>query len=246
VYAHTAECDVAHDGGLSRPSYWRLDEKMLEDPKVLGHNEESSAYVTQMGTKLLQATIGSAVVGRCVRVEDENLWQKYATRRAAVRNKGVPRFAEKQPETLGLLQFSAKTTLDRSVNEVWLFHGTSEEAARAIGSSSFRLPGHPGLLGKGLYFAEWAAKSDGYSKKNDKGEKVMMLCRVILGQTLRLPDGQADHDAENLINGTSNDSLLGMPAPNGTSLCPCKGAREFLVYDNSLVYPEYIMFYKSS
>lgn len=38
--------------------------------------------------------------------------------------------------------------------KVWLFHGTSEEAAHSIAKSDFRMPSSAGLFGKGLYFAD--------------------------------------------------------------------------------------------
>jgi hypothetical protein len=209
------------------------DTWMIETVTPAGktHNEEESAYVTEMGTKLLQKTLPRARVLRTVRIEDDNLWKKYAARRAAVRKKNVPPFGGAPPETLALLDYSAKKTLDRSVNEAWFFHGTSEDAARSIGTSDFRLPGHGGLFGKGLYFADAAAKSNGYSHANSSGEKIMMLCRVILGKTLQVAG--TDRHGEDRIAGTDYDSLQGKT-----------NYREFLVYDNALVYPEYIMFYK--
>jgi hypothetical protein len=191
-----------------------------------------------MGTDLLQASMPSVSVRRCVRVEDKSLWIKYAQRRAAVRAKNPPSFKEKQPETLDHIDYSANTTLDKSVNEVWLFHGTSEDAAKAIASTDFRLPGGAGNFGKGLYFAEKAAKSNDYARANSAGEKVMMLCRVILGNIYKMSG--TDQQAEKKVLGTNYDSLIGI-SPSWVSM---PGAREFLVYDNSLCYPEYIMFYK--
>merc|ERR1712117_218900 len=45
---------------------------------------------------------------------------------------------EIKPETSEHIEFSANTTLDHFVNEVWVFHGTSEEAAKAMAQSNFR------------------------------------------------------------------------------------------------------------
>jgi hypothetical protein len=233
IFGHDAVCDVRCNDGTARPWYWRLTEK---EP----HREDESQYVVDMGTKLMQATMPSVSVRRCIRNEDTALWDKYAARRARVRQKRVPPFAHVGglPETLRLIDFSANTTLDRSVNEVWLFHGTSEEAALAIAKSDFRLPSGSGNFGKGLYFAEKAEKSDNYAKANSSGEKVMMLCRVILGNMYEMAG--TDNKAENKVLGTDYDSLLGI-SPSWVKL---PGAREFLVYETDLVYPEYIMFYK--
>ena len=57
-----------------------------------------------------------------------------------------------------------------------MFHGTSEDAAKAIANSDFRMPSHAGNFGKGLYFADEAKKSDGYAKANSDGSPSQ--CRV--------------------------------------------------------------------
>ena len=44
-------------------------------------------------------------------------------------------------------------------SQAWLFHGTSEAAAKDIAKSNFMLPQHAGLFGKGAYFAEPADAS---------------------------------------------------------------------------------------
>jgi hypothetical protein len=108
----------------------------------------------------------------------------------------------------------------------------------AIAKTDFRLPSGTGNFGKGLYFAEKALKSDSYAKANKDGEKVMMLCRVILGNQLKMAG--TDSAAEKRVLGTDYQSLLGI-SPTWVKM---SGAREFLVYENTLVYPEYIMFYK--
>lgn len=121
------------------------------------------------------------------------------------------------------------------MNEVWLFHGTSDTAAQAIAKSNFSLPTRAGNFGKGAYFAEAAVKSCSYAKKVESGEhagcQVMMLCRVVLGNVRHVSG--CDQAAERLVVNSGYDSVLGRT-----------DHREFLVYDVSQIYPEYIMFYK--
>merc|ERR1712151_1100211 len=136
----------------------------------------------------------------------------------------------KEPETNELLGFSAGTTLDSSVHEAWLFHGTSEEAAFSIAQADFRLPHSTGHFGKGLYFAEKASKSHPYSEENSDGYRVMLLCRVVLGNLLAI-EGTDEQGEERMKDGYN--SLLGKT-----------DAREFVIYDISQAYPEYIMYYK--
>merc|ERR1719382_4439 len=67
--------------------------------------------------------------------------------------------------------------LDPEVNEVWLFHGTTREAAQGIAENDFRLDltgSNAGTLyGKGIYLAENATKSDEYGEgpKGPAGEE---------------------------------------------------------------------------
>ena len=61
--------------------------------------------------------------------------------------------------------------------------------------------------------------------------KVMMLCRVILGNILKISG--TDQKAENRVLGTNYDSLIGI-SPSWVSM---PGAREFLAvffYDSEL------------
>eukprot|EP00435_Cladocopium_sp_Y103_P051374 s82_g15.t3 len=59
-----------------------------------------------------------------------------------------------------------------------------------------------------------------------------MLCRVVLGHVLRLPS--TDFKAHETIRGTEYTSVLG---------CADGSNQEFVVFDVTQVYPEYIMFY---
>jgi len=214
--------------------------------------------VQAMGTKLIQKTLPNYEVKSCIRCENGKLWREYAKKRKLIRDRGGIQALKDignhlgykgtsstsgEPETNALLEFSALTTLDKSVNEVWLFHGTSQEAAKAIAQSDFRLPGSGGNFGKGLYFAERACKSHYYSKQNSEGFYVMMLCRVVLGKVVEMNSGERDYTAENRIIGKPHlDSVLGNANPARSD---GHNAREFLVYEPSQVYPEYIMYYKA-
>ena len=86
-------------------------------------------------------------------------------KRAEIRARS-PEQLDLQPECYSQLSVSALSTLDKTVNEVWLFHGTSEEAAKSISTGLFRLPSSGGRFGKGVYFADRASKSHGYSSAN--------------------------------------------------------------------------------
>ncbi|CAJ1452892.1 unnamed protein product [Effrenium voratum] len=138
-----------------------------------------------------------------------------------IRERGV-RKADIQPETAESIQFSANTTLDHGVNEVWLLHGTSEEAAK-------------GCFGTGVYFADDAKKSNQYAKgRTEDNCKIMLLCRVILGNVMVLPKGQ-DRTADRFAEDPHVDAILGTT-----------DTREFVVYDTAQIYPEYILHYQEA
>lgn len=145
---------------------------------------------------------------------------------------------EIKPITSEHIDFSANTTLDHFVNEVWVFHGTSEAAAKGIAQSNFRLPDSPGCFGKGAYFAEAAIKSNQYAKTVDEGDRVgsrvMLLCRVTLGNVYHIEHG-SNREAERLVDDPDFDSVVGI----------AHKYREFLVYDVTQIYPEYVFYFKS-
>ncbi|CAJ1400274.1 unnamed protein product [Effrenium voratum] len=171
---HDIDCDIRANDAVCPPWYWKA---AAEWPGSF-HEEVGGEYVKEMGTKILRRRLPEWRVLRCERIE--------VRRKPRIRERGV-RKADIQPETAESIQFSANTTLDHGVNEVWLLHGTSEEAAK-------------GCFGTGVYFADDAKKSNQYAKgRTEDNCKIMLLCRVILGNVMVLPKGQdrtADRFAE--------------------------------------------------
>lgn len=189
----------------------------------------------KMGTKLLQVALPDFEVIQCDRVEDAVLWARYVVKRAGIRERAV-KIEDVSPATSKHIDFSANTTLDHDVNEVWLFHGTDANAARAIARSSFILPKGPGgLFGPGAYFADASSKSHEYAGDGDlPGSKVMLLCRVTLG-CIKQVDGPDRRARSAVLQDPNVDSILGNT-----------GHREFIVYDTAQIYPEYILHYKKA
>eukprot|EP00928_Gymnodinium_smaydae_P050924 TRINITY_DN34459_c0_g1_i1.p2 TRINITY_DN34459_c0_g1~~TRINITY_DN34459_c0_g1_i1.p2 ORF type:complete len:274 (-),score=61.76 TRINITY_DN34459_c0_g1_i1:100-921(-) len=224
---HDIACDIATNEAVCPPWYWKSYASWPEPFR----EECGGEYVRQMGTKILQRRLPDREVVRCVRVEDAVLWNLYAAKRAQIRERAVS-IEDLKPEINESLPFSAKTTLDGSVNEVWLLHGTSEEASKAIAKSSF-IGSTGGCFGTGAYFADEAQKSNQYAKgQTEDGCKVMLLCRVVLGNVMRLEKGQ-DRTADRYADDPNIDSVLGFT-----------DSREFVIYDMAQIYPEYIMHYK--
>jgi len=136
--------------------------------------------------------------------------------------------------------------LETAINEVWLFHGTKPIAADGITSNDFRLDlagsSKGSLYGRGIYLAENSSKADEYSKADKKtGLYTMLLCRVTLGQMFYsdavLPDARACEEA--CLKGEYHSVLGDRKACRGTF-------REFAVFDEDQVYPNYIVSYRRS
>jgi hypothetical protein len=106
---------------------------------------------------------------KILQVQSDTLWQNYSFQRVRIT---LDKRAEQCELTNHLKKYPLKTVLvDSSVNEVYLFHGTTREIAETIASKGFdtrlgcqlvtnRLPN--GMFGSAVYFAESFSKSNQY------------------------------------------------------------------------------------
>jgi len=132
--------------------------------------------------------------------------------------------------------------LDADANCMWLFHGTSPEAGQSICAGNLLINnGSKGgkLYGRGIYLAEACSKSDEYSVENEDGLRCMLICRTTLGNVLY--NDEVNPNVESLvqlcITGPFH-SVLGDPERS------CGRFREFVVYEDSQVYPEFMLWYR--
>jgi poly [ADP-ribose] polymerase 10/14/15 len=73
-----------------------------------------------------------------------------------------------------------------SINEMYAFHGTTEDSVNGIVKFGFKYRFNSRCIyGKGNYFAKNASYSidSSYSRPNKAGEKFLFVCRVCVGQT---------------------------------------------------------------
>jgi hypothetical protein len=156
--------------------------------------------------------------------------------------------------------------LDEQVNESWLFHGTTGQAAQGIAENDFRLDlsgSNAGTLyGRGIYLAENASKSDEYGEgpKGPAGEQMEMgfegprpppgpppplvrksfilLCRSLLGRVNYNDERMPDADnlQRSCLSGEYHSVIGDRLKLNGTF-------REIIVYDGDYAYPEYVVEY---
>jgi len=136
-------------------------------------------------------------------------------------------------------------SLRKELNEYYLFHGTSSASAEAITDKTFdlKLSGSAfgSLFGAGIYFAESSMKADEYGIVDDRGYYAMLLSRVVLGAVNYVddldPSTRAKELQESCTSGTY-DSIIGDREKVR------KTFREFVVFDNHQIYPEYIILYR--
>jgi len=132
--------------------------------------------------------------------------------------------------------------IDATINEWYLYHGTSNSAARNICAHDFkmRLAGSSTgtLYGRGAYLAESITKADEYSKKEDDCYTVL-LCRVLGGRVRYTNERQPDPEAltKDCVEGPFDCILGDRKKVSGTY-------REFIIFDTENVYPEYILKYQ--
>lgn len=134
--------------------------------------------------------------------------------------------------------------IETVVNEAILFHGTKAIAAEKITSDDFRidLAGTSAgtLYGRGIYLAENCTKADEYSQPDPAtGLYTMLLCRATLGQLLYTAEVNPDpRNCEQACLRGAFHSVLG-------DRKACRGTyREFVVFDEDQVYPNYVVRYR--
>jgi len=166
---------------------------------------------------------------------------------------GVFKFPGKAPLTGGWVSSEAAAAgldfaLREDVNEAMLFHGTSSAAAEAITREDFRLKlsgSNAGtLFGRGIYLAECVSKSDEYTEEV-AGVRTILVCRATLGRVLytdapspNVDDLEQRCGYEQAPGEGQYDSVLGDREK-------CSGTyREFIVYDDDFVYPDFIVKYR--
>jgi hypothetical protein len=139
-----------------------------------------------------------------------------------------------------------KNPLDSTINEHYLWHGTTPNAAAKITDAEFDLKlagrAYGCLFGPGIYFAESSMKADEYTRADKRGWMPLILCRVVLGNLKYCDAPDPTKKAKELEAackpGAGFHSILGdREKVRGTF-------REFIVFDNHQVYPEYIVWYE--
>ncbi|XP_010286854.1 PREDICTED: poly [ADP-ribose] polymerase 12, partial [Phaethon lepturus] len=158
-----------------------------------------------------QRTMPKTIIKRIHRVQNPSLWELYQWQKEQMQ----------------------KSNGRKTVDERFLFHGTSKKYIDAICQQNFdwRICGlHGTVYGKGSYFARDASYSDNYCRE-DSYTKTMFLARVLVGEfTL----GNSSYVRPPLKdNGNFYDSCVNS----------CSNPSIFVVFEKQQIYPEYLIVY---
>ena len=213
--------------------------------------QETAVHPEGCGAK--PSPLSGLRVTRVMRVENQDLWHLYSCRREKVRAGGsVPRIDGLVRKPAWAVETGSPTgpgsPLQGGVNELWLFHGTSEEAMHAIVHDGFdaRIARLDGLYGAGSYFADCSCKSHQHASFyiTPAGERVVLACRVTMGWP-HIPDGQLKNCRRPPSNPGAGprrifDSVF---AQAGKANSGQQKHHECVVYDTHQAYPEYVIYY---
>eukprot|EP01135_Chromosphaera_perkinsii_P010150 Nk52_evm16s2039 gene=Nk52_evmTU16s2039 len=190
------------------------------------------------------------------RNQNMHLWQVYAANRNAIQERLKMDVGSENGMSIPL--GIPMPCLDGLSQEFFLFHGSCSRNTDAIivqGLDNRVTSEHGKMFGKGIYFAENSSKSNqyadcsfcGYDNCNGcvDGVFVMFLCRVVLGEPYITsqkivnlerppPKPSGGYGLYDSVFGESQEHI-----PDSALKY-----REFVVYNQFQVYPEYIIYYK--
>jgi len=186
------------------------------------------------------------------RIEDSVMWNRYANKRqqmCANREKGFTNLAEMkgsgQAKTMTSISQFLRSRLNPALNETFLLHGTKPTGAMGIREDGFdlsRAGSNVGtMFGNGVYLAEASSKMDEYAQCDDSGMfpdmYACLFCRVSLGEIFRITESNIPAIDEAMASG-EYDSVM------GDREAVVKTYREFVVFDQAAIYPEYVLLFK--
>jgi hypothetical protein len=214
------------------------------------------------------------------RIENHDLFAKYAVEKQHLQSSiATLRQQRVAPVNLRLRdgfwkatrQLPGADSLDRTVNEVYLAHGTKPDTLLSVitGGLNERFSG--GLFGQGTYFAEDIAKNDQYvtqdTKLGDHKElhellydrvrhpgKIfyVFLCRVAFGHFCRTKDANTNMDTGAGLWSSAQRELAAIPGTAPSELHhgllsevggTIQRYREFITFHGDRIYPEYLLAY---
>ena len=252
------------------PPYWRTD----------GADADRSRWETRYMRRKLeyllrscaahpdgccdQEGMGHARVLRVERVENAELWGRYATKLHSLEQKRQPGGSALRPEHCRPVRCA-----ELGADECYLFHGTSIDQAASIWTEGFDLARarESGRYGRGVYFTDQSCKAHQYAaaaededtfEENDKVHCIL-YCRVAMGGALPYAPGLVEAEERYLAG--MEKPRPGDPVFDARIRGEHRGHhwdsvdvreeseaqvhRELVVYDADQIYPEFVVFYRT-
>eukprot|EP00961_Rhodomonas_salina_P125928 1696749-Rhodomonas_salina.1 len=235
------------------PPYWKHDNG--KGPLV-----DNTHFMSKLVQEWLRNAVGSthdcrfpgpskmkgATVTKVQRIEIPHSWDIYQAKKCKL-------IAEFKTKRICLPRLKAQThqpklpdvDLDENVNELFLFHGTSTlKVGKLIAEQGMdnRVADDKGLYGAGCYFADWSCKSAQYTDKASpsSGTHVFLLCRVLMGFPCMIR-GNAIHKRRPDQNEDTNRPYDSIFAQKGVANQGDQKHNEYVVFESTQVYPEYLV-----
>jgi len=143
--------------------------------------------------------------------------------------------------------FTGAAELDPTINEVYLFHGTSPAGAEGITDNDFDMKrvgsAYGSLFGGGIYFAESCMKADEYVVADHRGLFPVIMCRVVLG-SINYCDAKEPSKIARQLEESCTKNRDRYHSVLGDRQKVMKTFREFIIFDNHQVLPEFICWYR--
>lgn len=181
---------------------------------------------------------------KALKNENYKDWRGYYLKRHMLAHSCASKpFVQHRALTAQSTNLTKRHKLRDYVNEWFLFHGTSAEAAERISDGDFtmKLAGSATgtLYGRGTYFAESVTKADEYAGSPNDGLCCMLVCRVVGGYVLYNDEVTPDADQlQRQVTAGEYHSILGDREK-------CRNTfKEYVIFDADQVYVDYILFYK--
>jgi hypothetical protein len=254
----TDEPGISVPDGCKVPEYWvnkdlslGFDERVnCDESSITKLQELLDETFKQKSTRDRTAKMPNRLkIRMCHRIEDARMWIRYFEAKQDLEGRSeIGRLEDEFPDnpvkTSKWAENSFEGSLSDPINEFLLMHGTSPQGIIGISNDGFRrsLTGTNAgsMFTAGCYLAESCTKADEYAKTDDtfyEGLCGLLLCRTACGKYFRVqkPD---DATITALVAAEEIDSVLGdREAAVGTY-------REFVVFNERLIYPEYVLLYE--
>eukprot|EP00931_Biecheleriopsis_adriatica_P104474 TRINITY_DN79144_c0_g1_i1.p1 TRINITY_DN79144_c0_g1~~TRINITY_DN79144_c0_g1_i1.p1 ORF type:complete len:300 (-),score=53.09 TRINITY_DN79144_c0_g1_i1:71-937(-) len=252
------------------PEYWVTQDAAEDFHNVVECGTEELMIMQELLNGTLRSSPGEEVralkIEKLFRIEDLRMWARYERSVECLSEARLqedepvevirtPHYGslQEKPLTLKAAPKALRNRLRLECNEAYLWHGTDRKSAESITGHSFDMQRagkvNAKALGKGAYFAEAASLSDKYSSPGKDGLHTLLLVRAALGKVYvetrytKWRGGKLRKmvSTSKLVKKGRYDSVLG-----DRKFAFNMDVREYVVANNTQLYPEYMLLYSRS